>query len=356
VAQTIIVGRLAESRRPRAIGIALELGRQNVASDPSRASAHMSLGVALLTSGAVDEAIPSFREAIRRNPGFQAAQLRLAEALIDKQKPEEALAPAAEAARLDPNDHTAWNTLGIAQISSGRIEDATGSFRKALALFADGAAHCNLGRALIKRGEFAEALEHMRAGHEKGSKDPRWRYPSARWVEAAERLAGLEKRLEDVLRGEAASADERVELAREVCIPQKRFADAAALYAHAFDVDPTLMAQEEPNLLLDAAAAAVLAGVGGGRDAPKDDLERAALRERARKWFGEEIATCEELASSPATAVRVPGRLGPWGRHPDLESVRRGDASTLPPAEVAAWRELWRRYDALAGGNPALSR
>jgi tetratricopeptide (TPR) repeat protein len=354
-AQGIIVGRLAKSRRPRALERALEIGRESVARDPSRSNLHMSLGVALLSSGATAEAVTSFREAIRWNPKLRAAHVRLSEALISEQKPEEALAPASEAVRLDPNEHSAWNQLGIAQISSGRIEDAVGSFRKALALRGDASAHCNLGRALIKRGEFGEALEHLRTGHEKGSKDPRWRHPSAGWVEEAERLVGLENRLDDVRRGEDASAEELVNLVREVCMPQKRLAAAAALYARAFDLDPTLTAQEHPNLLLDAVAAALSAGVGGGRDAPKDDLERAALREQARKWFGEEIASCEALARSPATAARVPGRLAPWARHPELQSVRSGDLGGLAPSEVGAWRELWRRHDELLDG-PALSR
>jgi tetratricopeptide (TPR) repeat protein len=349
-AQTIIVGRLAESRRPRAIELALDLGRRNVASDPSRATAHMALGVALLVSSADDEAIASFREAIRRNPGFQAAHLRLAEALINKKAPEEALTPATEAARLGPDDHSAWNTLGIVQLSMGRVDEAVGSLRKALALRDDASSHCNLGRALLKRGEFGEALDHLRAGHAKGSKDGRWRHPSARWVEEAERLVGLEKRLAAVRDGAAASADERVDLAREVCVPKERLAEAAALYAQAFGIDPTLTAQQEPNLLLEAAVAALSAAAGACRDAPEDDGARADLRAWARSWFGEEIATCEDLARSPATAAAVPGRLRPWGRHPRLQAACRGDG--LTPAEIGAWRELWRRYDALSGGAP----
>ena len=58
-------------------------------------------------------------------------------------------------------------------------------------------AHCNLGSALSLKGRFAEALISLRRGHELGSKNPRWPFPSAQWVKECERLVELDAKLSD---------------------------------------------------------------------------------------------------------------------------------------------------------------
>ena len=52
--------------------------------------------------------------------------------------------------------------------------------------------------------------EHWPIWHELGRQRPDWRYPSDRWVKDCERLLALEKKLPDVLGGEAASPAEFV--------------------------------------------------------------------------------------------------------------------------------------------------
>ena len=49
--------------------------------------------------------------------------------------------------------------------------------------------HCNLGHVLREQGHYPEALAAPRRGHEVGSRNPGWRYPSARWVQECEALA-----------------------------------------------------------------------------------------------------------------------------------------------------------------------
>jgi hypothetical protein len=41
---------------------------------------------------------------------------------------------------------------------------------------------------LREQGRFREALAALRRGHELGSKDPKWAYPSARWIAECEDL------------------------------------------------------------------------------------------------------------------------------------------------------------------------
>ena len=49
-------------------------------------------------------------------------------------------------------------------------------------------AHCNLGHLLQKKGQLREALEALQRGHELGSKNPSWRYPSAQWIQECQEL------------------------------------------------------------------------------------------------------------------------------------------------------------------------
>jgi serine/threonine-protein kinase len=69
------------------------------------------------------------------------------------------------------------------------LDGAAAAYREALKLhptFAE--AHCNLGLILQTQKQYAKALEHLRRGHELGSKQPGWNYPSAVWVSACEKL------------------------------------------------------------------------------------------------------------------------------------------------------------------------
>jgi hypothetical protein len=42
-------------------------------------------------------------------------------------------------------------------------------------------------------------VDELRRGHEIGSSRPHWRYPSAKWLQNAERLAALDARLPALL-------------------------------------------------------------------------------------------------------------------------------------------------------------
>jgi hypothetical protein len=192
-------------------------------------------------------------------------------------------------------------------------------------------------------------LSLLERGDHSAARDSSWPYPSKRWVSDARRLVALEQRLAARRRGEGEplDAEDRVRLALEVCKPKKLFAEAAALYAEAFQIDPSLTAQRDPCLLLEAVSAGMAGGLGEGADPPAADDARAALRGRARGWFEEEISSCESVTPKDASAMAV--RLKPWTESPYVAVIANGEPRGLPSAEVEAGRALWKRFAALRG-------
>jgi RNA polymerase sigma factor (sigma-70 family) len=100
------------------------------------------------------------------------------------------------------------------------------------------------GRTLAQIAEhigFEEALAALKRGHELGTRQPGWRYPSARWVLDAERLVALDLKLVAVLKGQAqpAGAAECLNFVG-TCRTKKWYAAAARFYADAFAADPKL--------------------------------------------------------------------------------------------------------------------
>jgi tetratricopeptide (TPR) repeat protein len=104
----------------------------------------------------------------------------------------------------------------------GRLDEAIVEYREAIRLKKDYVEpHINLGHALNQKGHFAEALIYLRRGHEFGSQNPRWTYPSAQWVRDCERFAELDSKLPTILSGQKQPADnaERIALARLCQLP-----------------------------------------------------------------------------------------------------------------------------------------
>jgi COMPASS component SWD3 len=120
--------------------------------------AHYNRGNALRVQGKMDEAIDAYRKAIELNPNYAGAHYNLGNALRDQEKPDEAIDAYKKAIELNPN-------------------------------YAE--AHCNLGHVLKRQRRFTEALRYLERGHELGSKNSQWKYPSARWVEDVKRQADL---------------------------------------------------------------------------------------------------------------------------------------------------------------------
>jgi serine/threonine protein kinase/Flp pilus assembly protein TadD len=309
--------------------------------------AHYNLGRALQDKGDVDGAIAAYREAIRLKPDFPLAYGNLGIALRAKGDVGGAIAAYREALRLKKDDPEAHYGLGIALRDKGDVDGAIAAYREAIRLKPDfPEAHCNLGDALQQKGQFAAALTHFRRGHELGSKDPRWPYPSGQWVKACERLVELDGKLPAILSGQEQPANdaERAGYAN-LCQSKHLYASAARLYQKAIQGSPALIASLDNGVRYDAACSAALAGCGAGEDAAQlTGAERAGLRRQALNWLRADLGAWRDLLDKDPAKVRpkVVQHMQHWLLDPDFNGVRGPDAlGKLPEAERKDWQQLW---------------
>jgi tetratricopeptide (TPR) repeat protein len=313
--------------------------------DPKNAMAHYNLGVILYGRGQGEEAIAHYEEALHIDPKYAKAHNNLGNILYARGQVGPAIDHFKAAIRLDPQHAGARYNLGNALKGKGQVKDAIGYYEEALRIdpkYAE--AHCNLGNTLLRQGRFEEALPHLQQGHELGSKRPNWRYPSDRWVQRAQRLLLLDRKLPDVLAGQArpVDAEERLGLA-ELCTIKKRNAAAARFYVDAFAARPALADAHR----YDAACVAARAGCGQGEDAAKlSDAERARLRRQAREWLDGELALqAKQITRDRRAAEKT---LRQWQKDSDLSGVRDPAAlAQLPEEERRQWRSLWQKIEQL---------
>src|SRR5262249_5547689 len=137
-------------------------------------------------------------------PKYAQAYTNLGAALRDKHDLEGAIASYKKALELDPKYAPAHYNLGIALRAKGRLDEAVAEYRQAVR-FKTGhpESHLHPGLILQEQGRFDEALAALRRGHELGTKQPGWRYPSAQWVRKVERMLVLEMKLPAILTGKA---------------------------------------------------------------------------------------------------------------------------------------------------------
>jgi tetratricopeptide (TPR) repeat protein len=313
------------------------------------ADAHNTIGVALRGKGRLDEAIAEHRKALRLKKDFGAAHFDLAMTFQEKGQLDEAIAEYREVLRLKGYPaHFVHNNLGSALMAKGRLDEAIAEYRDALLLKKNfPLVHCNLGHALRQQGHFGAALKALKRGHELGSKNPRWPYPSAQWVRECQRFAEFDKRLPAILSGEKqpANAAERLVFAKLCQLACKqRFAAASRLYAEAFAAQRTLAEDQGTSHRYNAACAAALAGCGQGQDAGKlDGKERSRLREQARDWLAADLRAWRNLLQKePKTGPAAAQQLAHWLVDTDFAGVRGEKAlQQLPQAEREAWLKLW---------------
>jgi serine/threonine-protein kinase len=333
--------------------------REALRIKPDDSRARYNLGSLLHQKGKAAEAEWEYREAIRIEPDFPEAHFNLGNLLDEQGRAAEAEREYREAIRIKPDLPEAHFNLGILLVKAhGRREEAEKEYREALRIKPKfPKAHCVLGLFLQDQGRFREALDELRHGHELGSRDPRWNYPSAAWVESCRRLVECDALLPSVLNGAADPADAGAALGfARVCQYTPRHAAAARLSARAFDAAPEAADDLRTGLRYNAACSAAQAGCGQGIDAPADEAERARLRAQARAWLRADLAWWAKAAvfgnSKALEAVR--GTLHDWQEDAALASVRDADdLAKLPEAEQAEWNKLWADVDAVlqkAGG------
>jgi tetratricopeptide (TPR) repeat protein len=370
---------------------AMQTFRQAIALQPDFAEAHANLGLALLRQGKRTEAVQAFRDAVSRRPDFAAGYFYLGYGLHSQGKLADAVRAFRKAIALKPDYAAAYNNLGSTLHAQGKLAEAEEAGRQAVALTPNSGenhynlgnhlsaqrkkveaikayrraivlqpnhaeAHCNLGHALLGRGEFAEGLTVLKRGHELGSQRRAWPYPSAGWVQQAERLVQLDKRLATVLsdKVEPANAAERIALAELCQKPFKQFYSAAAhFYAEAFAAEPQWANNIRARHRYNAACAAALAGCGRGKDAAAlRPVDRARLRGQALVWLRADLDHWAKqlAAATPQARAAVLQTLQHWQNDADLAGLRDpAGLAQLPQEERKAWAKLWQEIAVLGG-------
>jgi tetratricopeptide (TPR) repeat protein len=329
--------------------------REAIRLNKDFAEAHNNLGVALADQGQLDEAIAEYGEAIRLNKDYAEAHNNLGTALHNKGQLDEAIAEFFEAIRLNKDYVDAHYNLGRSLADQGQLDEAIAEYREAIRLNKDFAeAHCNLGGLLEKIGRFSEALAYRQRGHEIGSKNPRWPYPSAQWVRNCERLVELDDKLPAILSGQKQPADsaECLALAQFCQLPCKRQNLAAKrFYSQAFAEKPSLADDLDSPHRYNAACAAALAGCGQGADTDKlDAKERARLRQQALAWLRADLRAYRQLMENSAgkAGPRIAQRMPHWLQDGDFAGMRGAESlGKLPEAERKEWQQLWEEVEAL---------
>jgi tetratricopeptide (TPR) repeat protein len=335
-------------RAKGALEDAIAAHKKAIRLKPAFAMAYTNLGIALREKGALEEAIIACKEGVRLDPGSARALTNLGLVLRDNGAIEEAIAAHREAIRLKPDYAEAYHDLGLALWAKGALDETIAAYKEAIRIKPDFAeAICNLGCALAEKGQFREALEALRRGHQLGSQNPRWRYPSARRVQECERLIELDSRLPAVMGGETilASAAENIDFAN-LCRRKHLYVAAARFSLQALTAQPDLADDLEHWHRYNAACYAALAGCGKGEDAAAlNESQRASWRRQALDWLRADLAhwTKQAASSSPQAASTVRRELAHWQRDPDLSGVRSAKAlAALPEAERDAWDKLWK--------------
>jgi serine/threonine-protein kinase len=327
--------------------------RKAIALKPDYAEAYLYLGKDLVGT-APEEAIAAFRRAIEIKPDYGEAYFNLGFALgRGRSGLGDAIAAYKEASRLMPEYAPAHYNLGVMLERKHALDEAQTAYREVIRLSPDYAeAHCNLGGLLRQQGRFAESLACYRRGHELGSKQAAWRYPSAEWVRRAERDVASEDKLQGFQMGQYTPQDngERLGLAA-VCYIKHLYYAAARLYADAIAADPKVTVDLSTGDGYDAACAAVAAAAGQGEDATAlDDKEKSRLRGLALDWHQTRLKAMARLLQSDQSfdRARVQSNMQQRKTDPKLASVRDPAAlEKLPPAEQAAWQTFWTEVEAL---------
>jgi serine/threonine protein kinase/Flp pilus assembly protein TadD len=371
---------------------AIAAGKEGVRLAPRSADVHYNLGNALQRKGELDAAITALKEAIRLEPDHAKAQYTLGKAFLRKGQLDAAITASNSAVRLDAKNADAYLNLGVALDQQGKtapaidaynaairiqpnhgkahynlggvflrkeqLDEAIAAYRKAVKLMPDfPEAHCNLGLVLLRHGDFTEALASLERGHNLGSKNKGWPYPSAQWVKDAERMLALERNLSVALRQETQPSGNEWLVFAQLCVLKRLNGSAVRCYEQAFAAQSKLASDRKAPHRYDAARVAARAASGQGDDAATlADKDRARCRKQALDWLQEELSAWRKRLKGATAKEGARGRqvLMDWQREPDLASLRGDPAlAKLTQEERNSWQRFWTEVEVLLKQPPA---
>ena len=130
--------------------------------NPQAPSAHTNLGVALMQTGRVSEAIEQFNQALKINQNDPVAHNGLGIALGQTGRVPEAIDQFEQALKIEPRDARIYHNLGIALMQAGHSAEAIEQFKQALKINPGEAnTHRDLGIALMRTGHTSEAIDQF---------------------------------------------------------------------------------------------------------------------------------------------------------------------------------------------------
>jgi tetratricopeptide (TPR) repeat protein len=318
---------------------ALEHGREAVRIDRMVPEGHLNYANALSSLNREEEALAEYRQALAWRNDFALAWNGLAGSLGDLGRLDEAEAAYLEAIRFDPRLGPPHHNLANLYTKLGRTDDALREYGEATRvepMLAE--AWYGMGRRLIDKGLYADAVEPLRRATELGARRRVWRVKSREWMEVAQRRAAMLPLLEDVVAGRVRPKDPRGRTEYALILNSRsRHADALAQYVAAFAESKELEGSLEGHRYNAACLAIAVAGEGA-----KDAVE---LRGRALAWLRADLeawSRVEELRRRT---------LEDWKRDPDMAVVRER-ADELPASERDGWKALWAGVDALLAKTP----
>lgn len=148
-------------------------------------------GVRLAMLGKLNRAADKFRAALKSNPTDATAHYNLALALDLAGKHREAIPYYREAQKLQPNVSEIANNFGASAYANGNIEDSIEQFQKAAAINENSPETMyNLGSAFVASGEYEEAAKCLKIAVDSAPKDAQSRFNFA----VALKLSGDYKR------------------------------------------------------------------------------------------------------------------------------------------------------------------
>jgi tetratricopeptide (TPR) repeat protein len=138
------------------------LWNHTLASDPGNYFAYNNLGVAMMRSGRLTEAIEHYQIALEINTNYAEAHYNLGWLLDQQGRPDEAIVHYQKALKSRPDYAEIHEGFGDALAKMGQVDEAIAHYQKAVQLRPDYAeAHNNLANMLVKKDQFADAIVHF---------------------------------------------------------------------------------------------------------------------------------------------------------------------------------------------------